>query len=87
MGSLDHLKARLERFKQDSSTPLRQRVKRYQLTSFAICAEIVACIVIGLFVGSFLDNWFATTWIFKISCLVLSFFANMVVLYRIMNRE
>ena len=85
--NLDHLKARLEHFKKDKKTPTQQRVKHYKLTSFFVCVEIVACVLTGLFVGAVFDYWFSTKWTFKIICMLLSFLANMIVLYRIMIRD
>ncbi len=85
--NLEHLRASLEHFKKDKKTPIQERVKHYKLTSFFVCVEIIACILTGILVGAVLDYWFSTKWVFKIICMVLSFLANMIVLYRIMSRD
>lgn len=82
---IDHLKKRIEKYKNTHFVPQEKRVKHYRVTSSVICMEIVSSVVTGVFIGYMLDLFFNTRYIFKLICLVFAFVACFVVLYKLVK--
>lgn len=82
---IDHLKKRIEKYKNAHLVPQEKRVSHYRVTSSVICMEIVSSVVTGVFIGYILDLFFNTRYIFKLICLVFAFVACFVVLYKLVK--
>lgn len=81
--SIEHLKKRINKYKDTHFNHPEKRIKHYKVTSSIICMEIVAAVITGFFFGYILDLSFNTKYIFKIICLIFAFMGYFTVLYKI----
>lgn len=80
---IDHLKKRIEKYKDKNLASPKKRIKHYKVTASIICMEIIAAVVVGIFIGHMLDIFFGTKYIFKIICLIFAFIGCFTVLYKL----
>ena len=84
MTSLTKIKKRIEKYKKtnidNKATSFSQKDT---LTSFRVCVEIVAAVLVGLIIGHSIDKLAGTKIVFKIVCLVLGCIASLRVIYKL----
>ena len=82
---IDHLKKRIEKYKNAHLVPQEKRVSYYKITASVICMEIVSAVITGILIGHMLDLFLNTRYIFKVVCLLFAFVACFVVLYKLVK--
>ena len=81
--NITHLKKRIEKYKETHISSPKKRIQHYKVTASIICMEIIAAVVVGIFIGYMLDIFFNTKYIFKIICLIFAFIGCFTVLYKL----